>query len=194
MCRSLCAEVDYPASVLLACCLTRLAADHFVGVLDAFALVRIGLAQRADFGGGLSDLLLVDAGDGDVIGLRLDGDVDAFRNRETNRMRVAEGKDHFLPLDFGTVADADDVELALEAVGDAANVVGDQRAHQTMEGARAALIVRARELHHVVLDGDADAGDDWGGQGAFRTLDGHDVAVVFDLDAFRDGDFFSSNA
>src|SRR3954447_7650490 len=149
MCRSLCAEVDYPANwalgcrvsavggvisrhltpdtrhPLFSCCLTRLAADHFVGVLDAFALVRIGLAQRADFGGGLSDLLLVDAGDGDVIGLRLDGDVDAFRNRETNRMRVAEGKDHFLPLDFGTVADADDVELALEAVGDAANVVGD---------------------------------------------------------------------
>src|SRR3954470_3358099 len=117
MCRSLCAEVDYPASVLLACCLTRLAADHFVGVLDAFALVRIGLAQRADFGGGLSDFLLVDAGDGDGAGLRFDGDVDAFLNREAHRMRVAEGEDNFLPLHFGAVADADDIELALETVG-----------------------------------------------------------------------------
>src|SRR5881227_1298251 len=87
----------------LPCCLTCLAANHFVGVLDAFALVRIGLAQRADFGGGLSDFLLVDSGDGDVAGLGLDGDVDAFRNRETDRMRVAEGEDDFLPFDFGAV-------------------------------------------------------------------------------------------
>src|SRR3954463_7361091 len=116
MCRSLCAEVDYPALVLLARGLTRLAANDFVGVLDAFALVRIGLAERTDLGGGLSDFLLVDAGDGDVVGFRLDGDVDPFRDGEAHRMRVSQREHHFLPLDLGTIADADDVELALEAV------------------------------------------------------------------------------
>ena len=80
---------------------------------------------------------------------------------EAHRMRVAELEDDFLPLDLGAVADADDVELALEAFGDAADVVRHQRAHQAVEGARVLLfIVRARELHDVVLDRHADAGDE----------------------------------
>ena len=113
---------------------------------------------------------------------------------EADRMRVAEGEDDFLPLDFGAVADADDVELALESFGDAADVVRDERAHQAVEGARVGLSSFARvnctTLFSIV---DADAGDDGGGQGAFRPLDRDDVAVVLDLDAFRQRNFFSSN-
>ena len=54
---------------------------------------------------------------------------------EAHRMRVAELEDDFLPLDLGAVADADDVELALEAFAHAADVVRHERAHQAVEGA-----------------------------------------------------------
>src|SRR5215212_8853163 len=103
--------------------LTGLAPNHFVRVLDALALVGIGLAETADLGRGLSDFLLVNAGDGDVAALGIDSDVDPFRNREADRVRVAELEHDFASLDFGAVADADDVELALEAFAHAADVV-----------------------------------------------------------------------
>ena len=41
------------------------------------------------------------------------------RDVEDDRVRVAEREDHLLALDLRAVADADDVELLLEAVGDA---------------------------------------------------------------------------
>ena len=41
--------------------LSDLAADDFALVLDALGLVRVGLAQLADVGRDLADLLLVDA-------------------------------------------------------------------------------------------------------------------------------------
>ena len=37
---------------------------------------------------------------------------------------------HLLALELGTVADADDVEFLLEAVGDAGNGVGDEDPRQ----------------------------------------------------------------
>src|SRR5205814_2562395 len=88
--RSASPESRQPTACLLASRLAGFPANHFIGVLDAFALVRIGLAERTDFGGGLSDFLFVDAGDGDVAALGLDGDVDAFRDGETHRVRIAK--------------------------------------------------------------------------------------------------------
>src|SRR3954462_7400110 len=58
--------------------LAFLAEDVFVGILDALALVRLGLAVGADLRGDLSDLLAVHAGDHDLRRLR-HGDRDAFR-------------------------------------------------------------------------------------------------------------------
>src|SRR6188768_2829524 len=51
-------------------CLAGLAADSFVDVPNALALVGLGLAQRADVGGHLADQLLVDAVHLDTGGLR----------------------------------------------------------------------------------------------------------------------------
>src|SRR5581483_7022166 len=102
--------------------LTGFATNHFVRILDAFAFVRVRLAQRADLRRRLADLLFVDSGDDDVPRLAVDLDVDAFRNREAHRMRVSKLEDHFLPFDLRAVADADDVELLLEALGHALNV------------------------------------------------------------------------
>jgi hypothetical protein len=45
--------------------------------------------------------------------------VDPGRDVEDDRVRVAEREDDLLALELRAVADADDVELALEAVGDA---------------------------------------------------------------------------
>jgi hypothetical protein len=174
--------------------LTRLAANDLIRILDAFALVRIGLAKSADLRRGLTDFLFVDASNGDVAALRLDGDLDSLRNGEAHGMRVAELEDDFLPFDFGTVTDADDVELALESVGDPSDVVRHERAHQAVKPAHPSFIVRARELHHVVLDRHTDTRHDRSGESAFRPFHRHDVAVVFHFDAFRHRDFFSSNS
>src|SRR3712207_3815874 len=59
-------------SLLLAADLAGLAglpADALPGVLDALALVRLGLPGRPDAGGHLTDELLVDAHDGDAGGV-----------------------------------------------------------------------------------------------------------------------------
>src|SRR5882724_3942608 len=161
---------------LLSCCLACLAANHFVAVLDALALVGIGLAERADLGRGLPHFLLVDSGDGDVTGLGVDDDVDAFRNDEPHRMRVAELEDHVLPLHLGAVTDADDVELALEAFADALDVVRHERAHEAMEGAGLPFLVTAGEGDDVVLDLHTDSGDDGRPERALRALH-HDGAA-----------------
>src|SRR5262249_49972932 len=56
------------------------AEDVFARVLDALAFIGFGLAESADFGGDVADLLLVDAGDDDLgrLGYR---DGDALRDR-----------------------------------------------------------------------------------------------------------------
>ena len=59
------------------------------------------------------------------------------RDVEHHRVRVAEREDHLLALHLGAVADADDVELALEAVGHAGHGVGHQAARQAVELRRA---------------------------------------------------------
>src|ERR1051325_5557470 len=157
-------------SMLLACCLSGLPPNDFVRVLDALALVGIGLAEAADLGRNLSDFLLVDAGDGDVTGLGVDGDIDPFRNREADRMRVAELEHDLAPFDLGAIADADDVELALEAFAHALDVVRHERAHQAVERAGLSFFVSPLELHDVVFHVDRDAGDDRRGQASLRSL------------------------
>src|SRR6185436_7930259 len=179
---------------LLACSLAGLATNHFVAVLDALALVGIGLAETADLGRGLSDLLLVDAGDGDVSALRVHGHVDSFRNRETDGMRVSELEHDLAALDLGAVADADDVELAFEAFAHAFDVVRHERAHQAVEGASLSLFVLPLELHDVVLDRHRDAGDDRRVQAAFRPPDNDRSAVLADFDALRQRDFLFTDA
>ena len=54
---------------------------------------------------------------------------------------------HLLALHLGAVADADDVELALEAVGHAGHGVGDQAARQAVELAELRVVGRA--LRHA---------------------------------------------
>src|SRR5690606_32396733 len=104
-----------------------LADDGFVGVLHALALVRLGRTEAADLGGDFAPRLLVGAGDDDLgLGRRAQGD--ALRRREHDRVREAQREVEVLALDSGAVANAHQLELALEALGDAVDHVGDDRA------------------------------------------------------------------
>src|SRR5262245_58315315 len=95
--------------------LARLAQHALVGVADALALVRLGLADLADVGGDLADELLVEALHDDAR-RRRHLELDPCWRVDVHRVREPE-----LEVDArragggGAVADADDLELAGEA-------------------------------------------------------------------------------
>src|SRR5258707_12767052 len=86
------------------CSLSDLPADVLALVADALALVRLGRAHLADLGGDLSDLLLVDALDDDLV-RRGDLERDAERRFLDDRMRVADVQLDRGPAQGCTVAD-----------------------------------------------------------------------------------------
>src|SRR6185295_16481300 len=112
---------------------------------------------------------------------------------ELDGVRIAELKHDFLPLHFRAVADADDVELALEALAHALDVVRHERAHEAVERAGLALVVTTLELHDVVLDVHGDARDDGGLERALGALHDDRIAVLAHFHAFRQGDLFLSD-
>src|SRR3954470_20541149 len=141
--------------------LSDLAADVLAGVPDALALVGLGLAELADVGGHLADQLLVDALDAEA-GLVLDREGDAIGRVEDDRVAVAE-----LELQLGralgqdAVADADDLEALLVAVGHADDHVVDEGAGQPVQRAAEPLVVGTLDVEDVdtllvvgLLDGD----------------------------------------
>src|SRR5690349_11502839 len=79
--------------------LAGLDVDVLADVAHALALVAVGLAQIADVGGHLAHGALVDAGDRDLVVL-VDADGDALRDRELDRVRVAEVQDQLLAADL----------------------------------------------------------------------------------------------
>src|SRR2546421_4497243 len=134
--------------------LALLAADDFLGVLDALALVRLGWPHLADLRGGEPHQVLVGALHGDPVGLGVVLGADPFRQREAHRVREADDELDLLALQLGLVTDARDVQRALEPLRDALDHVGDQRAGQAVQLARAARVVGAVDLHQAVLDRD----------------------------------------
>src|SRR5262249_5556634 len=93
--------------------LAFLAEDVLAGILDALALVRLGLAEGPDLGGHVPDLLSVDAADDDLGRLR-HHDRDALGDRIDDVMAVAELDLQVLALQRRAIADAVDLELAFE--------------------------------------------------------------------------------
>src|SRR5712671_45115 len=133
--------------------LALLAADGFLGVLDALALVRLGRPHLADLRGGEPHQVLVGALHRDPVGLGVVLGADAFGQREAHRVREADDELDLLALQLGLVADAGDVQRALESLRDPLDHVEDQRARQAVQLARAARVVGAVHLHLPVLDG-----------------------------------------
>src|SRR5215471_13392508 len=117
--------------LLLRAGLAGLTADDFFGVLDAFALVRLGWPHAADLRRDLTHQLLVRATDGDRVGLN--GEGDARRCWVQHRVREADLQYQVATAHRGAVADAIDLESPTEAVGYPRNHVGDQGARETMQ-------------------------------------------------------------
>src|SRR6266849_9009831 len=105
--------------------LAGLLLQPLTGDAHALLLVRVGRTQRAHIRGNLADLAFVRAAHDDVR-LLFHGDLNAFRNRKINRVRLAERKGNRLALQLRAIADAHDVELLLEARRHSLHGVGDQ--------------------------------------------------------------------
>src|SRR6185312_12001432 len=98
--------------------LSDLAADLFAGVANALALVGVRLTQLADVGSNFADLLLVDAGDGEL-GSALHGEGDAVGGIHDHRVAEAQGELEVRSLGLHAVTGADDLEVLLVALGHA---------------------------------------------------------------------------
>src|SRR5690348_3135069 len=113
-------------------------------VADALALVRLRRADLADLGGRLADHLLVRSLDEDLR-RRRDLERDAGARLDRDRMRVADVELQVGALERGTVADALDLELLLEALRHPLDHVRDERAGEAVERAILAALGRARD-------------------------------------------------
>src|SRR5262245_28138296 len=141
---------------LLRSCLSSLLLEHFPGVAHALLLVRIRLAQAATVRRHLSDELPVDAAHRDVR-LLVDRDVDPGGDVEHDRVRVAQGEHNLFALDLRAVADADDVELPLEAVGHAGDGVRHETSRQAVQLLQLRVLARGLRNEMAVGQLEVDA-------------------------------------
>ncbi len=172
--------------------LAFLAEDGFVGILDALALVRLGLAEGTDLGGDVADLLSVDAGHHDLGRLR-HLDRDPFRDRIDDVVAVAELDLQVLALQGGTVADAVDLELALEAFGDPHHHVGEQRAIGAPHRAGALGLDARVDLDLALVDLGLDIAVQYDRQRALGAFHLDRLPFHHGGDAGRDGHGFLSD-
>src|SRR5438552_5827506 len=152
--------------------LARLAVDDLTQVAHTLALVGLGLAQPPDVGRHLADELLVDTPHGDARRCRnLEGD--AFGRVDRHHMAEPQGQlDAVGTLRRSAVADADDLELLGEPLGDADNHVVHQRTGETVQGAVPSLVVGPLHEDVPVLLADGDVLGDRPLEVALRPLDG----------------------
>src|SRR5690606_25374166 len=127
-----------------------LAEDVLAAVLDALALVRLGLAPAADFGGKLANGLLVDPADLDR-GLVRRLHLEPFGNVELHVVAVAELQLELLALCVRAVADTGDLEDLGEALRDALDQVRHERSlHAPMAASRLAVVGRSDRNRSVL--------------------------------------------
>src|SRR5260370_5167220 len=162
--------------------LAGLLLQPLTGDAHALLLVRVGRTERAHVRGNLADLALVRAAYDDVR-LLFHRNLNAFRNRKFNRVRLAEREGNHLALQLGAIADAHDVELLLEARRHPMHGVGNQRASEAVKSA--VLFRRAKGGQHAVLLFEGDAMRDREGKRALRPLQLYIAVRLADLYACR---------
>ena len=119
------------------CRLTGLSADLFAYEQDTFALVRLGLTERANLGTNLSEELLVAGLQDDewvLVTFRLGLDLDFGGELKQDGVSVAEGELQEIALVGHTVAHADELELLLIAFGHTYDHIVDEGAVEAVEG------------------------------------------------------------
>src|SRR6185437_11488446 len=112
--------------------LAGLAANLLAGVANALALVRLGLARRADASGDLADELLVDAQNREV-GRVLDLEAHAGGRIDLDRVAVAQVELELAADERCTIPHAGDLERLAVARGHADDHVVDERPGQAVE-------------------------------------------------------------
>src|SRR6185369_15562796 len=141
------------------------------------------------FGGHLADPLLVRPGDGDFGRLRRH-DRDPFRDRIDHVMAVAELQLQVLALHRRAIADAGDLELLFEALGDAGDQVVDQRPRRAPLRARALGLRAWIELDPALVHLGAHIVVQHELQRALRALDLDGLAFDVRRDTGRDRNWF----
>src|SRR5581483_8350187 len=167
--------------------LPDLAADDLALVPHALALVRVGLAELANSRGDLADQLLVDALDHEPGG-GLNPEGDALRRGDHHRVAEAERELQVLAPSLHAVADPDDLERLLVALGDAGDHVGDQRPGQAVQRAHRAVVTGPGDPDDTVLLDHVDRLRDDVAEASLRALHLHAAAVDGDVDAAGNGD------
>jgi hypothetical protein len=168
------------------CLLAFLHDDPLAGVTHTLALVGLGRPVAADLGGDLAHFLAVDAFDDDL-GLARRLDRDAFRYRVAERVRESQGQIQVLALHRRTVADADQLELALEALGHAGDHIREIRPRRAGRRDPRRRVLGGRNGDHELLFvlRDRDAALQTHRQRALGALDGHGVSRERRIDALR---------
>src|ERR1700733_9325802 len=101
---------------------------------NSLLLVRVGRAQVAQVCSHLPHLILVRAAYGHV-SLLLDRDLNPLRDWKLDGMREPERKHHVFALDLSAISHSHDIEIFLEAGGDAENRICHQRPGQPVQRA-----------------------------------------------------------
>ena len=122
------------------------------------------------------------------LGLRRALDLDAGRHLLHHRMRIADLQVQLLALRLRTKADADQRQAALEALADAVDHVGHQRAHRAAHGVGLGRLVGRREAQLAGLVAEADQRVQRARQRAERTLDADALVLDRHVHALRHGD------
>src|SRR5579862_7479486 len=170
--------------------LAGLLLQALAGNANSLLLIGIGWPKRTDVRRHLSDLTLVRTAD-DQVRLLVHRDLDAFRDRKGNRVRLAEREGYSLALEFGAVPNADDVHFLFEARSHAVNGVGHQSASQPVNGA--VLIGSALDVQHAILLFEGNAAGNGNAQLALGTLHFHFFRAEGDLYARRHWNWFVSD-
>ena len=169
--------------------------DNLALVADALALVRLRRLLGADLGGVLADLLLVNTGNSEVVGI-LPNDGAILGIGDVHLMREAQIHHEVGALLLAAQTNTDDLQLLLIAVDDTVHHVGDVGAGQAMQAACFGLVIGAGNQNLIALDLDGHEGMIVGIQAALGALDGDGVCCLIDSDsdAGRNDDGFSSNS
>src|SRR4051812_2853426 len=170
------------------------AEDVLTAILDALALVRLGLAPASDFRRHLADGLLVDPADLDRVLVR-SLHVNTLGQLVVHVVAVAELKAQVLSLRLGAIADAGDFEHFRKALRHARDEVLHVGAGHPP---RRTVALRVGQRRHADLALDNlvlhEIVEQLHRQGALRALDGEDLALDRGRHARRHRDRLLTNA